>query len=111
MAALEANKTCDIVKLTKDKKVVGCRWIFTIKMIADGKIDRYKARLMAQGYTQTHGIDYEETFAPVAKLNFIKIFISLAENLDWKLHQLYVKNAFLNKILYKSIWKLSDTEK
>ena len=83
---------------------MGCRWIFTTKIAADGKIDRYKARLVAQGYTQTHGIDYEETFAPVAKLNSIRILISLAANLDWNLHQLDVKNAFLNGKLEEVVY-------
>jgi hypothetical protein len=75
---------------------VGCKWIFTLKYNSDGTINRHKARLVARGYTQTHGIDYQETFAPVAKLNTIKELLYIAVNLDWPLHQLDVKNAFLN---------------
>lgn len=59
-------------------------------------MDRYKARLVAKGYTQTYGIDYQETFAPVAKLNTVGVILSLTSNLDWPLHQLDIKNAFLN---------------
>ncbi|CAL9017645.1 unnamed protein product [Prunus brigantina] len=69
MDALNKNKTWDLVPLPRGKKAVGCRWVFTLKHKADGSIDRYKARLVAKGYTQTYGVDYLETFAPVAKLN------------------------------------------
>ncbi|MBZ2164384.1 hypothetical protein K8B34_20715, partial [Alteromonas stellipolaris] len=57
--------------------------------------DRYKARLVAKGYTKTYGVDYFETFSPVACLNSIRILFSLAINMDWAMHQLDVKNAFL----------------
>ena len=96
MSALVKNNTWEIVKLPLNKRVVGCRWVFAIKHNADGSVERYKARLVEQGFTQTYGIDYEETFAPVAKLNSIRVLISLAVNLDWPLLQLDIKNAFLN---------------
>ena len=70
-----------------EKKIVGYKWVFTIKYKANGLIKRHKARLVAKRYTQTLGIDYQETFVPVAKLNFIRILLSLVVNLDWSLHQ------------------------
>jgi hypothetical protein len=78
------------------KRTVGCKWVLTVKYNSDGSVERYKANLVAKGFTQTYGMDYSETFAPVAKLNTIRILLSLAANLDWPLHQLDVKNVFLN---------------
>ena len=78
MQVLKKNGTWEIVELSRDKKTVGCKWVFTIKYQANGSIDRYKARLVAKGFTQTYKIDYQETFAPVAKVNSIQVLLSLA---------------------------------
>ncbi|KAL5769799.1 hypothetical protein ACOSP7_013953 [Xanthoceras sorbifolium] len=78
LGALQRNKTWDITKLPKGKQAVGCKWVFTVKHKADGSVERYKARVVAKGFTQTYGIDYEENFAPVAKLNTIRVLLSLS---------------------------------
>jgi len=96
MEALHKNKTWDLVKLPNGKKVVGCKWVFTIKHKADGSLKRYKARLVAKDFTQTYGIDYEETFASIAKMNSIRVLLSIVANLDWPLHQFDLKNAFVH---------------
>ncbi|KAB2636523.1 hypothetical protein D8674_027057 [Pyrus ussuriensis x Pyrus communis] len=104
MKALEKNSVWDLFPLPNGKKVVGCRWVFTIKYKVDGSIDWYKARLVAKGYTQTYGVDYQETFAHVAKLNIVHVLLSLAANQDWLLLQFNVKNAFLHSDLKEEVY-------
>jgi hypothetical protein len=104
LKALEKNETWVIVQLPQNKKPVGCRWVYKIKYNSDGTIERYKARLVAKGYTQTYGIDYYETFAPVAKMNTVRILFSIAVNQNWKLYQMDVKNAFLQGTLEEEVY-------
>ncbi len=104
LTALEKNKTWDLVPYPLGKKIVGCKWVYTVKQNPDGKIERYKARLVAKGYSQTYGIDYDETFAPVAKMSTVRTLISCAANYDWPLYQLDVKNAFLHGNLQEEVY-------
>ena len=78
--------------------------MLTIKSKADGSVQRYKAKLVAKGFTQTYRIDYQETFAPVAKINLIRVLLSLVVNSNWPLYQLDVKNAFLNGDLEEEVF-------
>lgn len=82
MEALQKNNMWTVVLLPKGKKLIRCKWVFTIKHKVDGTIDKYKARLVAKGYTQTFGVDYQETFAPVTKMKTIRVFLSLAGKFD-----------------------------
>jgi hypothetical protein len=102
--ALRKNRTWELTHLPAGKKAVTCKWIYTIKQNSEGKIERYKAILVTRGYTQTYGIGYDETFAPVAKMNTVRILISCAANFGWPLHQLDVKNAFLHGDLQEEVY-------
>ena len=104
MKTLEKNETWKIVERPKDKKAVGCRWIYIVKYQSNGTLDRYKARLVAKGYTQTYEIDYEETFALVEKRNTVRIILPLAAHFGWEMHQFDVKNAFLHGSLEEEVY-------
>ena len=96
MSALEKTGTWEIFDIQKYKNTVGCKWIFTVKHRAEKSVERLKARLIAKGFTQAYRVDNQETFAPVVKLNTVRVLLSLVANIDWSLNQLDVKNAFLN---------------
>jgi hypothetical protein len=97
--ALLENKTWHLVPPRSNKNIIDCRWVHRIKKRADGSIDRYIARLIAKGFKQTYGIDYEDTFSPVVKTATIRTVFALSVFHGWSLRQLDVKNAFLNGVL------------
>ena len=76
--SLMANDTWDLVPLPKGRKIVKCKWVYRTKYASDGSVERLKARLVAKGFSQVEGIDYNETFAPVAKMKSIFFVLSLA---------------------------------
>ena len=104
--AMIRNDTWYESELPKGKRAVSCKWIFTIKYLPNGEIDRHKTRLVARGFTQTYREDYIDTFAPIAKLHTIRIVLSVATNLGWDLWQMDVKNAFLQEELEDEVYML-----
>ncbi|KAG2758739.1 Retrovirus-related Pol polyprotein from transposon TNT 1-94 [Phytophthora cactorum] len=104
MESLHKNETWILVPLPKGRKAIGNRWVFRVKENQAGEIERFKARLVAKGFLQKYGIDYDETFAPVAKFTSIRILLSLAAKYNLTLHQMDVKTAFLNGLLDEDIY-------
>jgi hypothetical protein len=104
LQALEENHTWDIVPCPTGVKPIGCKWIYSIKLRSDGSLDRYKARLVALGNRQEYGINYEETFAPVAKMTTVLLIIAIAASKGWSSRQMDFKNAFLHGDLQEEIY-------
>eukprot|EP00253_Pinus_taeda_P034587 PITA_34587 len=102
--SLLANDTWDLVPLPKGCKLVRCKWVYRTKYGPDGKVDKHKARLVAKGFSQVEGIDYTETFSPVAKMNSVRLVLSLAASFKWEVHQMDVKSAFLHGDLHEGIY-------
>ena len=104
LQALGDNHTWDVVQCPPNVKVIGCKWIYSIKLCSDGTLDRYKARLVVFGNKQEYRVDYEETFAPVAKMTIVRMVISIVASQGWPLHQMDVKNTFLHGDLKEDIY-------
>ena len=95
------NDVWDLVPKPKGTHIIGTRWVFRNKLNEKGEVVRNKARLVAQGYSQQEGIDYNETFVPVARLESIRLLVSFAINHSIKLYQMDFKSAFLNGYISK----------
>jgi hypothetical protein len=102
--SLMANGTWELTPLPKGRKSVGCKWVFRTKKDALGDVIRHKARLVAKGFSQVAGVDFLETFAPVAKFNTIRCILALGAALDLEIHQMDVQTAFLNGELEEDIY-------
>ena len=102
--SLQKAGTYELVQLPIHRKSIGCKWVWKTKRGADGRVTKYKARLVAKGFAQTYGLDYEETYAPVARYPSIRALIALSAHHDWELHQMDVKSAYLNGDLEEEIY-------
>ena len=100
-----ANDTWDLVPLPKERKLVRCKWpVYRTKYASDGSVERLKARLVTKGFSQVEAIDYNESFVPAEKMNYIRLVLSLASLHNWEVHQMDVMSAFLHGDLHEEIY-------
>ena len=104
LGSIRDNETWSLVDLPNGQKAIGLKWVYKLKKDAEGKVIKHKARLVAKGYVQEQGIDFEEVFAPVARMESVRLLIALAVQEAWKLHHMDVKTAFLNGELEEEVY-------
>lgn len=109
LQALESTHIWDICSLPPDKNVIGCKWVYKLKLFVDGSLKHYKARLVAlrlvaKGYTQREGVDFVDTFSHVVKMTTVKTLLAVFAAKNWSLTQLDISNAFLNGDLDEEIY-------
>ncbi|GJW19412.1 ribonuclease H-like domain, reverse transcriptase, RNA-dependent DNA polymerase [Tanacetum coccineum] len=102
--SINKNNTWTLTTLPPDQKAIGLKWVFKTKRDAEGKIIKYKARLVAKGYVQEQGIDFDEVFAPVARIETVRLILALAAYHGWQVHHLDVKSAFLHGDLKEEVY-------
>jgi hypothetical protein len=102
--ALVRNNTWTLVPLPPPKHAIGCKWLFKLKLHSNGSIERYKARLIAKGYTQTEGVDYMDTFSHIVKMTIIRVLLAIAAIQQWLLYQLDVNTVFLHGDLNEEVY-------
>jgi len=93
-----------LIPKTESLQVIGTKWVFRNKLDEDENITKNKTRLVAKGYRQEEGIDYDETYAPIARLEFIRLLLAYASIMKFKLYQMDVKSAFLNDFVKKAVY-------
>ena len=102
--SIKKNETWELAILPKNYNAIGVKWVYKIKKNASGKVEKYKACLVAKGYKQKAGIDYEELFAPIVRIETIRMLISIVAQNSWNIFQMDVKSAFLNGYLEEEVY-------
>ena len=102
--SIEKNGTWKLARLPDGHKTIGLKWVYKLKKDASGNIVKHKARLVAKGYVQEHGIDYDEVYAPVTRLEIVRLLLALAAKNNWQVHHLDVKTAFLNGDINEEVY-------
>jgi len=89
MQAIEANKTWEVSDLPRNHKSIGLKWVYKVKKDPDGNIVKHKARLVAKGYAQVQGVDFGEVFAPVVRIETVRVLLALAAQGGWQVHHIW----------------------
>jgi hypothetical protein len=98
------NNVWEVVPRPEGKSVVTSRWLYNLKYVTNGSIEKYKARCVAWGFSQVEGVNYDETFVLVARYTSIRVVISITTEMGWKIHQMDVKTAFLNGLIEEEVY-------
>jgi hypothetical protein len=102
--AIEDNHTWVLTDLPPGRRDIGLKWVFKVKRDEKVSVVKHKARLVVKGYSQQQGVDYEEVFAPVARLEAVRLLLALVANQGWEVHHMDVKSAFLNGNLMEEVY-------
>lgn len=98
------NTFWDVVLRPEDKSMVSSCWLYKVKKTADGSVEKHKARFVARGFSQVEGIDYDETFTPIARYSSIRSILALSAQMGWKIHLMDVKTTFLNGMIEEEVY-------
>jgi hypothetical protein len=104
LESIKENKTWSFVDLPRGQKAIGLKWVFKLKHDEHGDVVKHKTRLVVKGYVQRQGIDFDEVFAPVARMESVRVMIILAAHLSWFVHHMDMKSAFLNGDLGEEVY-------
>src|ERR1044072_8819679 len=102
--SIKKNDTWQLTDLPSNKKAIPLKWVYKVKVKPNGEIAKYKASLVAKGFLQKEGLDYGEVFAPVARMETIRLVVATASYFNWHIHQMDVKSAFLNGPLDEEVY-------
>lgn len=104
LLSIEENCTWTLTELPSGRRAIGLKWVFKVKKDEKGAVVRHKARHIVKGYTQRRGVDYDEVFAPVARMEALRLLLTLAAREGWEVHHMDVKSAFLNEDLEEEVF-------
>ena len=106
LKSMDENQVWNLIDLPDGVKPIECKWVFKKKSDMDGNLSIHKARLVAKGFRQVQGVDYDETFSPVAMLRSVRILLAIAAYFDYEIWQMDVKTAFLNGNLKEDVYMI-----
>ena len=102
--SLQDNETWELVPLPSKRKIVQCKWAYRTKIVADGSYINYKDIFFSKGFSQVQGVDYIETFAPVSKMEFMRLVLAIAASMRWEVHHMDVKSEFIHGLIQEEIY-------